>query len=42
MADVAVDVSGNPAAIVASVDWSQTQGKLVVGGLTGDKTVTPC
>jgi len=40
MCDVAVDVSGNPAAIVTSVDCLRRQGKLVLGGLTGDKTVT--
>ncbi len=41
MADVAVDVSGNPAAICASVECLRRQGKLVLGGLTGDKTLTP-
>ena len=41
MADVAVDVSGNPDAIRTSVDCLRRQGKLVLGGLTGDNTVTP-
>lgn len=41
MVDVAVDVSGQPAAIVKSVDCLRRQGKLVLGGLTGDQAVTP-
>ncbi len=41
MADVVVDVSGNPNAIRTSVDCLRRQGKLVLGGLTGDNTVTP-
>lgn len=41
MADVAVDVSGNPAAIATSVDCVRRQGTLVLAGLTGDATVTP-
>jgi alcohol dehydrogenase len=40
MADVAVDVSGNPVAITKSVECLRRQGKLVIGGLTGDHTVT--
>lgn len=41
MCDVVVDVSGSPAAIVTSVECLRRQGKLVLGGLTGDKTLTP-
>jgi len=41
MADVVVDVSGNPEAIVTSVDSLRRQGTLILAGLTGDKTVTP-
>jgi alcohol dehydrogenase len=41
MADVVVDVSGNPTAIVTSVDCVRRQGTLVLAGLTGDATVTP-
>ena len=41
MADVVVDVSGNPKAIVASIDCLRRQGTMVLGGLTGDSTVTP-
>lgn len=40
MADVVVDVSGNPTAIVTSVDCVRRQGTLVLAGLTGDATVT--
>ena len=40
MVDVAVDVSGQPAAITKSVECLRRQGKLVLGGLTGDQTVT--
>ena len=36
-----MDVSGNPDAIRTSVDCLRRQGKLVLGGLTGDNTVTP-
>jgi threonine dehydrogenase-like Zn-dependent dehydrogenase len=41
MMDVVVDVSGNPKAIQTSVDCLRRQGTLVLGGLTGDATVTP-
>jgi alcohol dehydrogenase len=41
MADVVVDVSGNPKAIVTSVECLRRQGTLVLAGLTGDTTVTP-
>lgn len=41
MADVVVDVSGNPKAIVASIDCLRRQGTMVLGGLTGDNTITP-
>jgi threonine dehydrogenase-like Zn-dependent dehydrogenase len=41
MADVVVDVSGNPEAIKTSVDCVRHQGTLVLGGLTGDSTTTP-
>lgn len=41
MADVVVDVSGNPKAIQASVDCLRRQGTMVLAGLTGDSTVTP-
>lgn len=41
MADVVVDVSGNPNAIVTSVECLRRQGTLVLAGLTGDTTVTP-
>src|SRR5713226_7956969 len=41
MADVVVDVSGNPKAIQVSVDCLRRQGTMVLGGLTGDATVTP-
>jgi alcohol dehydrogenase len=41
MADVVVDVSGSPNAIVASIDCLRRQGTMVLGGLTGDSTVTP-
>ena len=41
MVDVVVDVSGNPKAIVASIDCLRRQGTMVLGGLTGDSTVTP-
>ena len=41
MADVVIDVSGNPEAIKTSVDCVRRQGTIVLGGLTGDTTVTP-
>ncbi len=41
MADVVVDVSGNPKAIVASIDCVRRQGTMVLAGLTGDRAVTP-
>lgn len=41
MADVVVDVSGSPQAIRNSVECVRRQGTLVLGGLTGDSTVTP-
>ncbi|MGH7770691.1 MAG: zinc-dependent alcohol dehydrogenase [Candidatus Binatia bacterium] len=41
MADVVVDVSGNPKAILTSIDCLRRQGTMVLGGLTGDSTVTP-
>jgi len=37
MADVVVDVSGNPKAIVASIDCVRRQGTMVLAGLTGDR-----
>ena len=41
MADVVIDVSGSPKAIPVSVDCLRRQGTMVLGGLTGDSTVTP-
>ena len=41
MADVVIDVSGNPEAIKTSVDCVRRQGTMVLGGLTGDTTITP-
>ncbi len=41
MADLVIDVSGNPKAIQISVDSLRRQGTMVLGGLTGDATVTP-
>jgi threonine dehydrogenase-like Zn-dependent dehydrogenase len=41
MCDVVIDVSGNPKAIVTSVDCLHRQATLVLAGLTGDTTVTP-
>jgi alcohol dehydrogenase len=41
MADVVVDVSGNPKAIQTSVECVRRQGTMVLAGLTGDGTVTP-
>ncbi len=41
MADVVVDVSGSPKAIVTSLACVRRQGTLVLAGLTGDATVTP-
>lgn len=41
MADVVVDVSGNPEAIKTSIECARRQGTVVLGGLTGDATVTP-
>jgi len=41
MCDVVVDVSGNPQAIRTSVECLRRQGTMVLGGLTGDATVTP-
>ena len=41
MCDVVVDVSGNPNAILKSVDCLHRQATMVLAGLTGDATVTP-
>jgi alcohol dehydrogenase len=41
LCDVVVDVSGNPNAILKSVDCLHRQSTMVLGGLTGDTTVTP-
>ena len=41
MADVVIDVSGSPNAIKTSVECLRRQGTMVLGGLTGDATVTP-
>jgi alcohol dehydrogenase len=41
MADVVVDVSGNPEAIKTSVECVREQGTMVLAGLTGDTTITP-
>ena len=41
MADVVVDVSGNPQAIGASVECARTLGTVVVGGLTKDGVDVP-
>ena len=41
MCDVVIDVSGNPNAILKSVDCLHRQATMVLGGLTGDSTVTP-
>lgn len=41
MADLVVDVSGSPEAIVKSVDLTRQQGTLVCAGLTGNGVVTP-
>ncbi|MGH7848347.1 MAG: zinc-dependent alcohol dehydrogenase [Candidatus Binatia bacterium] len=41
MADVVIDVSGNTQAIQTSVDCVRRQGTMVLGGLTGDTTITP-
>ena len=41
MADVVIDVSGNPKAIQISIDCLRRQGTMVLAGLTGDATVTP-
>jgi alcohol dehydrogenase len=41
MADVAIDVSGSPAAIAASIDLVRRQGTVILGGLTGKDTLTP-
>ena len=41
MCDLVVDVSGNPNAILKSVDCLHRQATLVLAGLTGDSTVTP-
>lgn len=40
LADVVVDVSGSPRAVVASVECLRPQGTLVLGGLTGSATET--
>ncbi|MBI2952799.1 MAG: zinc-binding dehydrogenase [Chloroflexi bacterium] len=40
MADLVIDVTGNPKAIVKSVDRVQKQGTLLCAGLTGSETVT--
>src|ERR671924_48067 len=39
--DVVVDVSGNPNAILKSVDCLHRQATMVLAGLTGDTSVTP-
>ncbi len=41
MADVVVDVSGNPAAIQTSIDCVRCQGTMVLAGLTGGDRTTP-
>jgi alcohol dehydrogenase len=41
MCDVVVDVSGNPKAILTSIDCVRRQGTMVLAGLTGDSTITP-
>jgi len=41
LADVVLDVSGSPRAVQASVEVVRPLGTLVLGGLTGDETVTP-
>ncbi len=41
MADVVVDVTGNPEAIQKSVDLVRPQGTILAGGLTGTETLTP-
>jgi threonine dehydrogenase-like Zn-dependent dehydrogenase len=41
MCDVVVDVSGNPQAILTSVDCLHRQATMVLAGLTGDTTITP-
>ena len=41
MADVVIDVSGSPKAILTSIDCVRRQGTMVLAGLTGDSTVTP-
>jgi alcohol dehydrogenase len=41
MADVVVDVSGSPQALVKSVELAGLQGTVVCAGLTGKSTLTP-
>ena len=41
LADVVVDVSGSPQAVLASVDCLRPQGTLVLAGLSGSTTTTP-
>ncbi len=41
MADIVIDVTGSPQAIVKSVDMVRKQGTLVLAGLTGASTETP-
>ncbi|MBF8264994.1 MAG: hypothetical protein HW384_858 [Dehalococcoidia bacterium] len=41
MADIVVDVTGNPQAIQKSLDMVRPQGTVLAGGLTGTETVTP-
>ncbi|HXG53327.1 MAG TPA: zinc-binding dehydrogenase [candidate division Zixibacteria bacterium] len=41
LCDVAIDVSGSPAAIRTSLECLRRQGTLVLAGLTGDATETP-
>ena len=41
LADVVVDVSGSPQAVLASVDCLRLQGTLVLAGLSGSTTTTP-
>ena len=41
LADVVVDVSGSPQAVLTSVDCLRPQGTLVLAGLSGSTTTTP-
>jgi alcohol dehydrogenase len=40
MADVVVEVSGSPAGVAQAIDLARKQGTVVLGGLTGTKTLT--